>query len=142
VNSRLDALQAGLLSLRLGKLDEWNLQRSAAASYYTEQLAGIGDLVVPFTEDYSTHIYHLYILKTNKAVSLQEHLGNHQIGAALYYPISLHEQECFNHLPGFVKPSLPVAEDCAGRTIAIPCYPGITRKQQDEVIASIQDFFS
>jgi len=141
-NSRLDALQAGILSLRLKKLDEWNGQRAAAATYYDQELAGVGNLITPYIEEFGTHIYHLYILKTDRAVELQKYLGEQGIGSALYYPMSLHEQECFDELPGFEKPSLPVAEDCASKTVAIPCYPGIARGQQDEVIAAIKAFFA
>ena len=141
-NSRLDALQAGLLSARLTKLDEWNQQRADAAAHYDEELAGIGDLVTPYVDPDGTHIYHLYILKTDKAVQLQEFLGSKSIGSALYYPLSLHEQKCFDLLDGYVKPDLPVAEECANATIAIPCYPGITRAQQDEVIAAVKEFFA
>ncbi|MCL2024334.1 MAG: DegT/DnrJ/EryC1/StrS family aminotransferase [Coriobacteriia bacterium] len=142
VNSRLDALQAGLLSLRLAKLDEWNGQRAAEAAYYNEQLAGVGDLITPHGEDFSTHIYHLYILKTDHAPELQQYLRDQGIGAAIYYPLALHEQECFDLLPDYVKPSLPIAEECANKTLAIPCFPGLTREQQDEVIAAIKKFFT
>lgn len=139
VNSRLDALQAGLLSLRLTKLDEWNEQRRAAAAYYNEQLAGVGDLEFPVEAADMKHIYHLYILKSAKAPEIMEALHERGIGAALYYPFSLHQQECFKELPGYVMPSLPVAEDSANKTFAIPCYPGITREQQDEVIAALKE---
>lgn len=142
VNSRLDALQAGLLSLRLTKLDEWNDQRSAAADYYDEHLAGIGDLKTPVVDPDGKAIYHLYILKTDSAQELMDFLQARHIGAALYYPVSLHEQECFTKLEGYVKPSLPVAEECAGKTVAIPCYPGMTKEQQDEVIAAVKEFFA
>jgi len=141
VNSRLDALQAGLLSLRLTKLDEWNEQRKAAADYYDEQLSGVGDLVTPVVVKDRKHIYHLYILITENAPELQKHLGEQGIGSALYYPIAIHEQDCFNRLEGFVKPSLPVAEYCANKTIALPCFPGITIPQQDEVITAVKAFF-
>ena len=141
VNSRLDALQAGLLSLRLAKLDEWNAQRAAAAAYYDAALSDIADIEVPVVEPFSAHIYHLYILKTDKAPELQAFLSEKGIGSALYYPMALHEQPCFDELDGYKKPSLPVAEACGNATIAIPCYPGITREQQDEVIAAVKEFY-
>jgi dTDP-4-amino-4,6-dideoxygalactose transaminase len=140
-NSRLDALQAGLLSLRLTKLDEWNAQRAHAAAYYDKELYGVGDLIAPHKEEFSSHIYHLYILKTDRAVELQEYLVGNGIGSALYYPMSLHEQECFDHLPGFTRPSLPVAEGCSNKTVAIPAYPGISEEQLAEVVCAIKAFF-
>ena len=139
VNSRLDALQAGLLSLRLTKLDEWNDQRRAAAEYYNEQLQGVGDIEFPVEREFAKHIYHLYILKSKIAPQVMEQLHERGIGSALYYPFSLHQQECFKEMPGYVEPSLPVAEDSANETFAIPCYPGITREQQDEVIAALKE---
>ena len=61
-------------------------------------------------------------------------LGRAGIGTALYYPLSLHEQEAFTQMEGYVRPTLPVAESCDGRTFALPCFPGITRAQQEEVV--------
>jgi len=141
-NSRLDSLQAGLLSLRLAKLDEWNNQRRDAAAYYREALAGLGDLEMPVERDYGKSVYHLFILKSAQAPEVVAHLQGQDIGSALYYPTSLHEQEVLQKIPGFVKPSLPVAEDSASKTFALPCYPGITREQQDEVIAAVKGFFA
>jgi dTDP-4-amino-4,6-dideoxygalactose transaminase len=60
------------------------------------------------------------------------------IGTALYYPLCLHEQEAFANLGGFVKPALPVAESCNSRTFALPCFPGITRQQQEEVASVVR----
>ncbi|MBK5210893.1 MAG: DegT/DnrJ/EryC1/StrS family aminotransferase [Coriobacteriia bacterium] len=142
VNSRLDALQAGLLSLRLTKLDEWNDQRRAAAHYYSEQLAGVGDIEFPREASYAEPVYHLYILKSQSAPEAMKALQARGIGSALYYPLSLHEQECFEKLEGWVKPSLPVAEDAANKTFAIPCYPGITKEQQDEVVAALKEIYA
>ena len=140
-NSRLDALQAGLLSLRLTKLDEWNQQRRDAAEYYMDQLAGVGDIEMPVERDYGKGVYHLFIMKSAKAPEAVAALQRQQIGSALYYPHSLHEQDVLNELPGFVKPNLPVAEDSASKTFAVPCYPGITREQQDEVVAAVKAFY-
>jgi len=142
VNSRLDALQAGLLSLRLKKLDEWNGQRAAAAAFYDEQFKDIAEVQTPTVSDFGTHIYHLYILKTDRAEELAEFLQSKGIGCAMYYPMSLHEQKCFDKLEGFEKPCLPVAEECANKTLAIPCFPGITQKQLDEVAAAVKEFFA
>jgi len=144
-NSRLDALQAGLLSLRLTKLDEWNNQRREAAAYYMQHLEqyfkGAGDLKMPIERDYGEMVYHLFILKSVHAKEIVSYLHSQDIGSALYYPKSLHEQEVLNKLPGFIRPTLPVAEDSASKTFALPCYPGITRAQQDEVLAALKRYF-
>jgi dTDP-4-amino-4,6-dideoxygalactose transaminase len=142
VNSRLDALQAGLLLLRLKKLDEWNEQRRVAARFYDEELHDIDGLKIPIVGEHRDHIYHLYILYSDSAKELQQFLQSNSIGSALYYPLSLHEQECFDKLSGWEKPTLPVAEDVAGKTIAIPCFPGITEGQTREVVDAIKEFFA
>jgi len=141
-NSRLDALQAGLLSLRLIKLDEWNQQRRQAAEYYLEKLVDVGDLEMPVERDYGKGVYHLFILKSAKAPEAVSYLHEQGIGSALYYPKSLHEQEVLREIPNFKKPTLPVAEDSASKTFALPCYPGITQVQQDEVIEAVRTFYS
>ena len=140
-NSRLDALQAGLLSLRLAKLDEWNGQRRAAAEYYIEKLDGVGNMEFPVERDYGQTVYHLFILKSPDAPEIVNYLNENKIGSALYYPKSLHEQDVLLEIPGFVRPTLLVAEDSASKTFALPCYPGITREQQDEVIAAVKAYF-
>ncbi len=141
-NSRLDALQAGILSVKLPHLEEWNGQRRSAAAYYNEALAGIGDLEFPVEREYGEMIYHLYILKSDHSEKVMDALKAEGIGTALYYPLSLHKQKCFDLLPGWVTPSLPVSEGCDGKTFALPCYPGITREQQDAVIAAVKGAFA
>ena len=81
-------------------------------------------------------VYHLYVVKAESAEAAERIMGAMKaagIGTALYYPLCLHEQEAFTNLDRFEKPSLPVAESCDARTFALPCFPGITREQQEEV---------
>jgi dTDP-4-amino-4,6-dideoxygalactose transaminase len=136
-NSRLDALQAAILLVKLPHLDRWNAQRRAAAGRYDELLADLPGLELPVSRDYGDAVYHLYIVKTGSAASAEAVMGALKeagIGTALYYPLALHEQEAFDGRQGWVRPSLPVAESCDARTFALPCFPGITRDQQDEVV--------
>lgn len=140
-NSRLDALQAAILLVKLPHLDRWNAERRAAAAVYDEQLAGVSGLELPVMRDYGDAVYHLYIVKAesaDEASRLMGALSEAGIGTALYYPLALHEQEVFTSQPGYAKPSLPVAESCDARTFAIPCFPGITREQQDEVVSVLK----
>jgi dTDP-4-amino-4,6-dideoxygalactose transaminase len=134
-NSRLDSLQAGILSVKLPHLDKWNAQRRAAAAVYDELLAGVAGLELPVQRAYGETVYHLYIVKAASADAASRIMGAMReagIGTALYYPLALHEQEVFA-LSGIAVPSLPVAESCDNRTFALPCFPGITREQQREV---------
>jgi dTDP-4-amino-4,6-dideoxygalactose transaminase len=140
-NSRLDALQAGILSVKLPHLDEWNDQRRVAAKTYSNLLDGSG-LELPQEHPYGKAVYHLYIVKAksaSQAERLMAHLLEKEIGTALYYPLALHEQEAFTKDPAYKQPHLPVAESCDGRTFALPCFPGITRSQIDYVVNALEE---
>lgn len=140
-NSRLDALQAAILLVKLPHLDEWNAQRRDAAAVYNELLAGTAGLELPVARDFGDAVYHLYIVKTDSpesADAVMAALKEAGIGTALYYPLSLHEQEALSTLPGFVKPSLPVAESCDTATFALPAFPGITREQIEQVVKVVK----
>ena len=140
-NSRLDALQAAILLVKLPHLDRWNGERRAGAAVYGELLSGVAGLELPVTREYGDAVYHLYIVKTETAEAAETVMGALKeagIGTALYYPLALHEQEAFDHVNGFVRPSLPMAESCDARTFALPCFPGITREQQEEVVAVVR----
>lgn len=142
VNSRLDALQAAILLVKLPRLDAWNAQRRGAAALYDELLAGLAGLELPVVRPYGEPVFHLYIVKGADAATTERVMGALKeagIGTALYYPLALHEQEALVNLPGFERPSLPVAESCDGRTFALPCYPGITEEQQREVVRVVKD---
>lgn len=138
VNSRLDALQAAVLSVKLPHLDEWNAERRAGAAVYEELLAGVPGLELPVTRDFGDAVFHLYVVKSDRASEIMEALKAEGIGTALYYPLALHEQEVFDKLEGWRRPSLPVAESCDGSTFALPCFPGITREQQEAVAAVVR----
>lgn len=137
VNSRLDALQAGILLVKLRYLDEWNAERRAAAGIYDELLAEVDGIEIPLVRDYGESVYHLYVVKARNvelADRIVDALTGAGIGTAKYYPLSLHEQPAMGGLEGWVRPSLPVAESCDGTTFALPLFPGITRAQQEEVV--------
>lgn len=139
-NSRLDSLQAGILSVKLPHLDGWNAERRAAAAAYDELLADTS-LELPVTRAYGEAVYHLYIVKAgsaDEAAAIMGAMGEAGIGTALYYPLALHEQEVFG-LNGIAVPSLPVAESCDGRTFALPAFPGITRDQIEEVVRVVKE---
>jgi dTDP-4-amino-4,6-dideoxygalactose transaminase len=132
-NSRLDALQASILLVKLPHLDAWNAQRRAAAAAYDELLAGVAGIELPVAREYGEAVYHLYIVKSEHAEQIMAALKDAGIGTALYYPLALHEQEALGKLEGFEQPKLPVAENCDASTFALPAFPGITRVQIEEV---------
>lgn len=136
-NSRLDALQASILLVKLPHLDRWNAERRAAAAVYDELLRDVEGLDLPVARDYGETVYHLYIIRSEFAEDIMAALKASGIGTALYYPLSLHEQEAFETVPGYERPSLPIAEWCDATTFALPCFPGITPAQQEEVVGVI-----
>ncbi|MRS11731.1 MAG: DegT/DnrJ/EryC1/StrS family aminotransferase [Actinobacteria bacterium] len=139
-NSRLDALQAAILSVKLPHLDRWNEERRTAAAVYDELLADL-PLTVPVRRAYGEPVYHLYIVRTPEAPRVMEALKAAGIGTAIYYPRSLHLQEVYADL-GYALGSLPEAEAAESETFAIPCFPGITREQQEEVARVLREALS
>ena len=140
VNSRLDALQAAVLAVKLKYLDQWNKARQEMAAYYNQRFAGVGDIRVPEVRGYNGAIYHQYTLRTSQRDAMVEHLGKAGVPHAVHYPIPLHLQPAFESL-GKKQGSFPVAEDAASRVFSLPIYPEISKDQQDQVVDGIAGFF-
>lgn len=140
VNSRLDALQAAVLSVKLKYLDKWNKIRQEKAAYYNQRFSGTGDIRIPQIRAYNEAIYHQYTLRTSKRDALVEYLGQHAIPTAVHYPIPLHMQPAFEFL-GHKKGSFPVAEEAASQVMSLPIYPEITKEQQNQVVDAIAGFY-
>ncbi len=140
-NSRLDAIQAAILLVKLPHLDRWNAERRAAAAVYDGLLVDLPGLALPEMRSFGDAVYHLYIVKTESpdaAEAVMAALKDAGIGTALYYPLALHEQAVFAGRSDYAAPSLAVAESCDGSTFALPCFPGIAREQQDEVVRVVK----
>jgi dTDP-4-amino-4,6-dideoxygalactose transaminase len=139
-NSRLDTLQALVLSHKLPHVDRWNSQRAALAARYREQLAG---LPVSFQTGPAAaeHVYHLCQVETDARDELVAHLQNESVDAVVRYPVPLHLQKAFEHL-GYKHGELPVAERLAERTLCLPLFPSMTERQVDLVCAGVTGFFA
>jgi len=140
-NSRLDALQAAILGVKLAYLDDWTNERRAHADVYDKELAGVGDLVLPKRTPGAFHIFNQYTIATAQRDGLRDHLKAQGIGAEVYYPISLHLQQCYAHLGGKTG-DFPVSERAAQTVISIPVFPEMTESEQSEIIESIKRFYS
>ena len=138
VNSRLDGLQGVVLSAKLDRLDEWNQQRRDAAAYYTELLADVDQVVTPRTVEGNEHVFHLYVVRAPGRDALIAHLGAAGISAAIHYPLPVHLLPAFASL-GYARGDFPVAERLAEEILSLPIYPGITREQQQRVVAALVD---
>lgn len=131
-NSRLDALQAAILLVKLPHLDHWNGQRRAAAAVYDKLLADT-PVVTPAVRAWAHHVYHLYIVRVLDRDPVMAAFKEAGIGTGAYYPYPLHLLPAHRDL-GYESGSLPVAEDAAQETMALPLFPGITHAQQEEVV--------
>ncbi len=144
-NSRLDALQAAVLEVKLRHLDRWSLSRAANADRYDRWLAesGLvseGRVRPPQRDDRSSHIFNQYTLRVERRDELRRHLSGSGIGCSVYYPVPLHLQECFREL-GYVEGSFPRAEQACREVISLPIYPELTEDQQQRVVGLISDFY-
>jgi dTDP-4-amino-4,6-dideoxygalactose transaminase len=148
-NFRLDEIQAAILGVKLPHLDEWSAARRRAADNYRAefQRLSLTDRIALPAEPYrergltNHHIYHQYVIRTPQRDALREHLAGKEIGTAIYYPLALHEQECFRYL-GYGTGDFPEAERAARETLALPMYPELSVEQQRYVAESIAEFFA
>jgi dTDP-4-amino-4,6-dideoxygalactose transaminase len=140
-NSRLDALQAAVLLVKLAHLERWSAARRANAAYYTAALADIPAIVTPCTDPANEHIFNQYTVRVPRRDALMEHLRARGIGHAVYYPLPLHLQPCFAYL-GYREGAFPESERAAREVISLPVYPELTAPQRDEVVAAVRAFYT
>jgi dTDP-4-amino-4,6-dideoxygalactose transaminase len=148
-NFRLDELQAAILSVKLPHLDGWSAARRGVADIYREEFERLAltDRITLPAEPYrergvtNHHIYHQYVIRTPRRDALREHLTRKEIGTAIYYPLALHEQDCFGYL-GYRAGDFPEAERAARETLALPIYPEVSREKQRYVAEAIAEFFA
>jgi dTDP-4-amino-4,6-dideoxygalactose transaminase len=139
-NMRLDECQAGFLSVKLPFLAEWTNKRQMIAASYDEELKGIGDLTLPTIAKGSTHVYHLYVVRTKHRNALQQHLSSNGIGTLIHYPIPPHLQKAYGSL-GFKKGSFPIAEEIAETCLSLPLWVGMGKDDVSFIADSINKFF-
>lgn len=139
-NSRLDALQAAVLSAKLPFLTGWSERRREHAAYYDAAFSDVGDVVTPFVDPANVSIFNQYTIRVPRRDALRAYLLDRQIGHSVYYPLPLHLQPCFGYL-GYKKGAFPESERAADEVLSLPVYPELTRHQLDEVIAAVRGFF-
>lgn len=145
INSRLDTLQAAVLNVKLPHLDQWSEMRAANAERYTKLFTAAGldkTLGLPVVAPARRHVWNQYIVRipNGKRDALREHLTKLKIGTEIYYPVPMHEQECFKSL-GYSPEDLPESAKAARETIALPIFPELTAAEQQVVVSAIASFF-
>jgi dTDP-4-amino-4,6-dideoxygalactose transaminase len=154
-NSRLDALQAAVLRVKLRHLAKWTGTRQRNAAFYDEAFAAAGAKTSAVTWEGAglplrtpqpvtgpaSHIYNQYVIRVPAAVrdDLRAHLKERGVGTDIYYPVPLHLQKCFAYLGG-AQGDLPVAESAAAETVALPIYPELTQQQKEHVVGAVVAF--
>ena len=140
-NGRLDAIQAGILRLKLGHLSEWNRLRRVIARAYDELLAGIDDLILPFEPSWAHGNHHLYVIRVRDRQAFRNCLSAANIGTGIHYPVPLHLQNACRTLR-YVKGDFPVAERVATEIVSLPIFPQLQRTQQDYIVETVRKYFS
>ena len=150
-NTRLDGMQAAILSVKLRHLPAWNRRRTALADGYDQLLAATGltapvgststrdGIVLPWVDPRAGHVFHQYVLRVPERDALREHLAFNSIASEIYYPTPLHQQPAVRDL--FPVLSLPESERAAREVLALPIFPELLAEEQDRVVAAIADFF-
>ncbi|HKX30000.1 MAG TPA: DegT/DnrJ/EryC1/StrS family aminotransferase [Blastocatellia bacterium] len=142
INSRLDALQAAVLRVKLRHLDRWTAARQANAARYDRLLteAGLEEIRPPKVQPGARHIFHQYTIRCQDRDRLRAHLAEAGIGTEIYYPVPLHLQECFVFL-GYREGDLPETEQAARECLSLPIYAELTAEQQAYVVQQILRFY-
>jgi dTDP-4-amino-4,6-dideoxygalactose transaminase len=151
-NFRLDPIQACVLEIKLRHLDRWHQARRENAAAYRRLFTEAGlvgnHITLPAavyegmegSSACNYHIYNQFVIRTQRRDELRDYLSQNAIGSEVYYPLCLHQQECLRS-QGTSVPSLPIAEQAAGDSLALPIYPELTSDQLDFVVATIARFF-
>lgn len=153
-NSRLDAIQAAVLRVKLKHIDDWNARRREVAGRYESLFAASGltklnamsaDAKAPIallqTRPEAFHIYHQYVVRAHRRDELRAFLSQHSIGSEIYYPVPLHLQQSFAYL-GYKAGDFPESERAAGEALALPIFPELRDDEQQRVVAAIAEFYS
>ncbi|MBF0610978.1 MAG: DegT/DnrJ/EryC1/StrS family aminotransferase [Magnetococcales bacterium] len=136
-NYRLDPLQAGVLSIKLPLLDQWNRNRRALADLYRHHLADIPEITLPQCHEHAYHVYHLFVIRCPDRLGLQNHLREAGIDSGIHYPVPLHLQPAYArwHSP------LPVTEGVVDKILSLPIYPEMSQQDLMQIVTAIRSYY-
>lgn len=137
-NSRLDEIQAAILRVKLKELDKWNELRREHIKFYNENLKDT-EFITPFEEKDVKHVYHMYILQSERRADVVSYLKDKGIATGIYYPVPLHLQKVYEGL-GYKLGDMPNAEYLSERTFAIPVYPELSKEQREYIVDVLKSF--
>ena len=139
INSRLDAIQAAILGVKLAHLDDWSAARAVVADRYDDALADAPGIITPYRSADRTHIFHQYTIRVldGRRDALREQLQEEGIGTMIYYPVPLHLQECFANL-GYREGDLPQSECASRECLSVPIFPELTTSEAEATVEAIR----
>jgi dTDP-4-amino-4,6-dideoxygalactose transaminase len=137
-NSRLDEIQAAILSIKLKHVDRWNERRRAIAKRYNQLLSVVPAIETPIEKSYAKHVYWVYTVRTKYREKLRKDLAQKNVGTTIVYAIPIPFQKAYEYL-SYKKGDFPVSEQCAANMVSIPMFPELTEEEQDYVVQAIGD---
>jgi dTDP-4-amino-4,6-dideoxygalactose transaminase len=150
-NCRMDTLQAAVLLVKLGFIDEWNTRRQVLAEYYRVlfERSGLAEagpypqngVVLPKTKLKASHVFHQYVIRVRRRDQLKQFLWERGVGSEIYYPLALHQQPALRNL-GYSAGAFPESERAAEEVLALPIFPQLTFEEQEIVVSAIADFLN
>lgn len=139
-NSRLDAIQARILNIKLDYLDKFNAKRTEIAEFYNTAFAEVAEIAIPQVRNGVVPVWHQYAFRCNAKNAMGEFLASKGIGSATFYPVPLHLQKAFDYL-GYKEGDLPVVEKITKQTVCLPIFPELTRDELGYIVRSVKEFF-
>lgn len=139
-NSRLDAIQAAVLDVKLARLDEWNDNRKTIALYYNERFRNLS-IKTPEIDPRGKHVFHLYVIRTEHRNELSDFLNKNSVQTGIHYPIPIHLQPAFANL-GYKKGDFPVTEEYADKILSLPMDPLMSFLEIQIVVSKVKEFFN
>lgn len=139
-NSRLDAIQARVLDIKLKYLEKYNMNRNQIAEFYKQKLSNCAGVITPSVKEGVKSVWHQYAFRCEKKDEMGNFLASKGVGSAAFYPVPLHLQKAFNYL-GYKEGDLPVAEMLAKQTVCLPIFPELTEEELNYVVESIKAFY-
>lgn len=140
-NSRLDAIQARVLDIKLDYLDDFNSKRAEIAAYYNERLGACSGVKIPTIKENMIPVWHQYAFRCTQKDEMGNFLASKGIGSAAFYPVPLHLQKAFIYL-GYKEGDLPVAEKLTKETVCLPIFPELTVEELEYVVTNVKAFFN
>ena len=137
-NCRMDGIQAAVLSVKLQRLETFNLMRRTHAAEYNRALREVEDIVLPAEAPYARHVYHVYAIRAREREAMMWMLKEKGIDCAVHYPVPIHLQKAYDNL-GYAKDDFPVSEAIAREFISLPMFPELTERQTSAVALAVKE---